>query len=240
VASSRPSARHCFTGSNFLAGVRETSTVVADHLADRSHLMRRRVFDLLASTLGLALVVVLLVAGALLLWGHSYDTSNVHNQLAEQQIFFPPQAAWAHAKPGTEITPAMIPYLEKYSGQQMLTGQQAEAYADHFIAIHLSEMPYGGVYAKVSAASLANPKDAALAAEVQTVFRGTTLRGLLLEAYGFSQIGAIMLWAAIASFIAAFVMLMLVGLGYRHAQRTPAEIEILAPKREPALAAAAL
>jgi len=183
---------------------------------------------------------VLVVAGALLLWGHSYDTSNVHNQLAEQQIFFPPKAAYAHAKAGTEITPAMIPYLEKYSGQEMLTGQQAEAYADHFIAIHLSEMPYGGIYSKVSAASLAAPKNAALAAEVQTVFRGTTLRGLLLEAYGFSQIGAIMLWGAIASFIAAFVMLMLVGLGFRHARRTPIETEILVAKREPVLVAAAL
>src|ERR1700723_1894593 len=198
-----------------------------EFLADRSRVMRRRVFDILASAVGLALVVVLLAAGALLLWGHSYDTSNVHNQLAEQQIFFPPRAAFAHAKPGTEITPAMIPYLEKYAGQQMLTGQQAEAYADHFIAIHLSELPFGGVYAKVSAAALANPKNTVLAAEVQTVFRGTTLRGLLLEAYGFSQIGAIMLWGAIASFIAAFVLLMLVGLGFRHAQRTPLETEIL-------------
>lgn len=202
--------------------------------------MRRRVFDILASAVGLALVVVLIVAGALLLWGHSYDSSNVHNQLAEQQIFFPTKAAFAQAKPGTEVTPAMIPYLEKYAGQQMLTGQQAEAYADHFIAIHLSEMPYGGVYSKVSAAQLANPKSAALAAEVQTVFRGTTLRGLLLEAYGFSQIGAIMLWGAIASFIAAFIMLMLVGLGLRHARRTPINTEILASKREPVLAAAAL
>ncbi len=202
--------------------------------------MRRRVFDILASAVGLALVVVLVVAGALLLWGHSYDTSNVHNQLAEQQIYFPPTAAFAHAVPGTEITPAMLPYLEKYAGQELLTGQQAEAYADHFIAIHLSEMPYGGIYSKVSAASLANPKNAVLAAEVQTVFRGTTLRGLLLEAYGFSQIGAIMLWGAIASFIAAFVLLMLVGLGFRHAQRTPIEREILAAKREPVMAGAAL
>jgi hypothetical protein len=201
--------------------------------------MRRRVFDILASALGLTLVVVLLVAGALLLWGHSYDTSNVHNQLAEQQIFFPPKAAFAHPKAGSEITPAMIPIVSQYAGQQLLTGAQAEVWADHFIAIHLSEMPYHGVYAKVSAASLADPKNAVLAAEVQTVFRGTTLRGLLLEAYGFSQIGAIMLWGAIASFIAAFVLLMLVGLGFRHARRTPVETEILMPKREPALVAAA-
>jgi hypothetical protein len=78
--------------------------------------------------------------------------------------------------------------------------------ADHFIAIHLSEMPYAGVYAKVSAASMAKPTDAALAAEVQTVFRGTTLRGLLFEAYGFSVLGTIALWAAIASFVLAGLM----------------------------------
>lgn len=173
-------------------------------------------------------MVVLLVAGALLLWGHSYDSSNVHNQLVQQQIFFPPRAAVAQAKPGTEITPAMIPYLEKYSGQQMLTGQQAEAYADHFIAIHLSEMPYGGVYSKVSAASLASPKNAALAAEVQTTFRGTTLRGLLLEAYGFSQFAAIALYAAIASFVLAGVMALLVGLGFWHSRKVPESAELLA------------
>src|SRR3984957_21036148 len=106
--------------------------------------MSRKVLDVLASGVGLILVVVLIVAGGLLLWGHSYDSSSVHNQLAEQQIFFPAKAAFAQAKPGTEITPAMIPYLEKYSGQQLVTGAQAGAYADHFIKIHLSELPYGG------------------------------------------------------------------------------------------------
>jgi hypothetical protein len=177
------------------------------------------------------LVVVLLVAGGLLLWGYNYDHNNVHNQLAEQQIFFPPKSVWASAKPGTEITPAMIPYLEKYSGQQLLTGQQAEAYADHFIAIHLSEMPYGGIYAKISAAARAEPANTKLAALETTSFQGTTLRGLLLEAYGFSKIGTIMLYGAIASFILALVMLGLVALGLRHARRTPEEAELRLPTR---------
>jgi hypothetical protein len=35
----------------------------------------------------------------------------VHSQLAGQQIYFPPQAAFAHAKAGTEITPSMIPSI---------------------------------------------------------------------------------------------------------------------------------
>jgi hypothetical protein len=139
--------------------------------------MRRTVFDVLTSAVGLVLVVVLLVAGGLLMWGYSYDHNNVHNQLAEQQIFFPPKSVWATAKAGTEITPAMIPYLEKYSGQQLLTGPQAEAYADHFIAIHLSELPYGGVYSKISTAARAQPTNTKLAALETTSFQGTTLRG---------------------------------------------------------------
>ena len=192
--------------------------------------MSRRVFDKLASGVGIVVVVVLVVAGALLTWGHSYVNSNVHNQLAQQQIYFPSKAAFAQAKPGTEITPGMIPYLDKYAGQQLLTGPQAEAYANHFIAIHLSEMPYGGIYSKVSAAARANPSNTQLSGLEQTSFQGTTLRGLLLEAYGFAEVGTIMLWGAIASFALAAVMAVLVGLGFWHAARVPEEEQILEPK----------
>jgi len=200
--------------------------------------MRRRVFDVLTSAVGLVLAVVLLVAGGLLMWGYSYTHSNVHNQLAAQQIFFPPKAAFEHPKAGSEITAAMIPSVSKYAGQQLLTGPQAEAYADHFIAIHLSEMPYGGIYSKISTAARAEPKNTSLATLETTSFQGTTLRGLLLEAYGFSKIGTIMLIGSIASFILAFVMLGFVGLGLRHAQLTPTEEELLAPKPTPKLAGA--
>src|SRR5277367_1927283 len=136
--------------------------------------MKRKTFDMLLSAGGLVVVAVLIVAGSLLTWGTHYINSNVHNQLAAQQIFFPPAAAFANAKPGTEITPGMKPYRLQYAGQQMTTGAQAEAYADHFIAVHLSEMPYGGVYAKASAAALANPTNTVIAGEVATIFKGTT------------------------------------------------------------------
>jgi hypothetical protein len=188
--------------------------------------MQRKIFDVLASAGGLVMVVVLVVAGGLLMWGYSFTTSNVHNQLAQQDIVFPTRAEFAQAKPGTEITPGMLPYLLKYAGEPLTTGAQAEAYADHFIAVHLSEMPYGGVYAKVSAASRANPTNTTLAAEVTTTFQGTTLRGLLLEAYAFSEFGLIALWAGIAAFVLAGVMALLVGFGFWHVRRTPAETEL--------------
>ena len=192
--------------------------------------MRRTNFNKLLGWIGTGLGVALLVAGGLLLWGSAYVHNTVQGQLAAQQISFPPAAAFAHPKAGTEITPAMIPSVSQYAGQQLLTGPQAEAWADHFIAIHLSEMPYGGVYSKISTAARAEPKNTKLAELETTSFQGTTLRGLLLEAYGFSKIGTIMLIGSIASFILALVMLGFVGLGFRHAKRTPTEEELLVPK----------
>ena len=193
--------------------------------------MRRKTFDLLASATGMLIVVALLIAGGLLTWAWTYTNSTVHNQLAVQQIYFPPKAAFAHPKAGTEITPSMIPTVSQYAGQQVLTGQQAEVYANHFIAVHLSEMPYHGVYATISsAARTAKPGSAqakSLSALEQVSFQGTTLRGLLLEAYGFATLGMIAFWASIASFCLAFIMAILVGLGFWHARRTPSEIELL-------------
>jgi len=196
--------------------------------------MSRKVFDKLMSAGGVVLVVVLLVAGGLMTWGHGFVNSNVHDQLAQQQIYFPPQAAFAHAKAGTEITPSMIPSVSQFAGKQLLTGEQARVYANDFIAVHLSNMPYHGVYSKISAAALANPKNAQLAALKGTAFTGTTLRGLLLEAYAFSEIGVILLWGAIASFVLAAILAVLVGLGIWHAARTPQEEPLLAPKPAPA------
>jgi hypothetical protein len=186
----------------------------------------RKVFDLIASAFGLSVVAALVVAGGLLTWGHVFVNNNVHNQLAEQQVYFPAKAAFAHPKAGTEITPSMIPSVSQYAGQQLLTGPQAKVYADDFIAVHLSELPYGGVYSKVSAAALAHPNNAALQQLVQTSFRGTTLRGLLLEAYAFSTIGEVMFWGAIASFGLAALMSVLVALGLWHARKSESEERI--------------
>ena len=183
--------------------------------------MRRKVFDILASLGGLVLVVMLVVAGGLAMWGYSFANASVHTQLSQQQIVFPDKGSEALA------SPKIGPYLNQYAGQKLTTGAQAKAYADHFIAVHLSEMPYGGVYSQVSAAARANPTDTALAGEVQTSFQGTTLRGLLLEAYAFSVFAMIALWAGIASFVLAALMAVLVGFGFWHSRRVSDVAELL-------------
>jgi hypothetical protein len=118
----------------------------------------------LTAIAGFVLAAILLAAGGLLLWGSTYTHNMVHNQLAAQKIYFPPKAAFAHPKAGTEITPSMIPSVSQYAGQQLVTGQQAQSYADNFIAVHITNMTGGKTYAQLSAAALAQPDNTKLAA----------------------------------------------------------------------------
>lgn len=183
--------------------------------------MRRKTFDALLTSAGLVLAIVLVAAGGLLMWAHNFVDNQVHSQLAAQQIFFP--------KAGSESLedPAVKPYLSQYAGQQLVTGAQAEAYANHFIAVHINEMAGGKTYAQLSQESLANPTDTKLAGQVQTVFRGETLRGLLLNAYAFGKMGQIALYAAVAAFAGAGLLFVLSALGYVHLRRVPAEAEVM-------------
>jgi hypothetical protein len=191
--------------------------------------MRRKTLDMIMTAGGAVLIVMLLVAGGLGMWGYNFANSNVHNQLAEQQITFPPAAAFAHPVAGSEITPSMVGTVSKYAGQQMTTGAQAEVYADDFIAVHIKEIGGGLTYAQLSAKAMALPKGSvaytAAEAKVQTVLQGTTLRGLLLEAYAFGTFGQIALVASIASFVLAGIMLLLTLLGLLHLRRVPEDQE---------------
>ena len=154
----------------------------------------------LAAIVGFALSAVLLVSGGLLLWGSTYTHNMVHNQLAAQQIYFPPQAAFAHPQAGTEITPSMVPSVSQYAGQQLVTGQQAQSYADNFIAVHIANMTGGKTYAQLSTQAMAHPTDAKLAATVNTVFKGETLRSILLNAFGWWKVSQITYIASLVAF----------------------------------------
>jgi hypothetical protein len=185
--------------------------------------MRRRTFDALVSVGGLVLAAVLVVAGGLALWGHNFVDGQVTSQLSAQKIVFP-----TRSNPEFKaLPPADAAAMGQYAGQQMTTGAQAKVYADNFIAFHLSKM--GGTYSQLSAASLAQPNNAKLAALVNTVFKGTTLRGMLLNAYAFWQMGVIALWAAIVSFIGAGLLIILSVLGFGHARWAGPDKEFLAP-----------
>ena len=181
--------------------------------------MRRRTFDALATTVGLVLAVILLAAGGLMLWGHSFVNSQVHNQLAAQKIVFP-------ANNSPAIKAPEFAAMHQYAGQLMTNGAQAEVYADHFIANHLTEIAGGQTYAQLSAKALASPNDAKLAGQVDAMFKGTTLRGMLLNAYAFGKMGELALWGAMVAFAGAGLLLILSALGYAHLRRVSPNAEV--------------
>jgi hypothetical protein len=177
------------------------------------------------SAVGLLLAALLVIAGSLLTWGHSFVHDQVRTQLSQQQIYFPAKNSPAISDP--EFAP-----MKQYAGRQLTTGAQAEVYADHFIANHLKAIGGGKTYAQLSAQAQADPSNTKLAATVDTMFKGETLRGLLLNAYAFDTIATIAGIAAIVAFGGAGLMLVLAGLGLWHARRTAPAREFLLGHRE--------
>ena len=112
----------------------------------------------------------------------------------------------------------------------MTTGKQAQMYADHYIGFHMAEMP---TYAAASGANRAaagalaadptNPELQAAAKQasgtVETVFKGETLRGMLLNAYAFGTLGQIAMVASYVSFAGGLIFLILALLGFAHLRR---------------------
>lgn len=184
--------------------------------------MKRRTFDILVSTVGLVLAVVLFVSGGLLTWANNFVNDEVHDQLAAQEIYFPPADSPA-------VADDVYAPMRKYGGEKLTTGEQAEVYANVFIKTHLDEIADGKTYAQLSDEARENPDDTELTGQVEQMFRGETLRGLLLNAYAFGTMARIAGIAAKAAFVGGVVLLVLGALGLRNAARTPTTEELVLP-----------
>ncbi len=177
--------------------------------------MNRATLDKLISTSGLVIAIVLLMTAGGLGYAHHFIHSQVHDQLAVEKITFPAVGSAGIAA----LPPADAKAVSKYAGQQLLTGAQAETFADHYIAVHLKKIGGDKTYSELSTASIADPSDATLAKQVQTVFQGETLRGLLLNAYAFDTMATVAGMAALGALVAGIILLVLATLGYYHAGR---------------------
>jgi hypothetical protein len=197
--------------------------------------MKRRTLDITFSVGGLLLAVLLLVLGLVLQSQASFAKSYVTDQLSQQRITFTAVDQLTDQEKRASC-------LVDNAGQELITGAQAECYANKYIALHLSEVNDGKTYsetstdnralqAKAAAALKANPDDPAAKdldaqakatqAKVTTLFQGETLRGLLLTSYGFSIFGERAQQAAWVAFLAAFVLFLATIAGFVHAFRTP-------------------
>jgi hypothetical protein len=175
--------------------------------------MERKAWDQIVSAAGLVVAIVLLAMGAMAIYGGNFGRNNVRDRLTPEKVFFAPYAAMSPQEQAT---------LGDFAGQQVTTGPQAEAFA-RYIAGHLTEVNGGKTYAETSAAARAEgiPADeaAALQAQADILFKGETLRSIMLNAYGWWTVATIALWAGYVMVVAGIVLLVLAILGFRHAKR---------------------
>jgi len=177
--------------------------------------MQRSTIDKLVSTLGAVIAVVLLLLSAVLGFAYSFVHGQVYDQLSAQQIYFP-----ARGSAGLNSLPtADKSAVSKYAGQKLTTGAQAAVFANHYIAVHLKEIGGGKTYSELSAQAQADPTNTALVGKVETVFKGETLRGILLNAYAFDTMATVAGIAAIGAFIGGIIFIILAVLGFNHAKK---------------------
>ncbi|MBV8529029.1 MAG: hypothetical protein JOZ75_11995 [Candidatus Dormibacteraeota bacterium] len=150
--------------------------------------------------LQIGLIGILGFVSGFAFWASNFATGQVHDQLSQQQIVFPTtDSAGFKALPAADQTA-----MAQYAGQTMTTGPQAQVYANNFIGVHLKEIAGGKTYAQFPATGLTP----AQTAQKASLFQGETLRGLLLNAYGWSQVGTYAFYAAIGLAVAAFAVLL--------------------------------
>jgi hypothetical protein len=204
--------------------------------------MKRRTLDVLFSAGGLALAVLLLVLGMVMTSNANFAKTYVKQQLGQQQITF----KTADTLTDEEKQSAC---LVKYAGQPWLTGKQAECYANDFIGLHVKSTAGGLTYATlgdaqtalramITTATAANDPNLAtmqkqladMTTQRETLFKGETLRGLLLTSFGFSVFGVKGEQAATVAYIVAAVLALLSIAGLIHAFKTPKDKAFAAPE----------
>jgi hypothetical protein len=140
--------------------------------------MDRRAWDRIVSSAGAVLAVILLVLGGAAIYGGNFGKDNVRDRLAAQNISFPPAEA---------MTPQELAVVGDFAGAKVDTGSEAEAFS-RYIGIHLGEVNGGATYSETSGAAREEGLDPTVAADLQvkadTLFKGETLRSILLNAYG--------------------------------------------------------
>ena len=182
--------------------------------------MDRKSWDKLVSWSGLIVAVVLVLVGAMAVYGGRFGQQNVTDRLTPENVTFAPYDA---------MSPEEQASVGAFAGQQVVNGVQAEAFA-RYIAGHLAFVNDGKTYAETSAAARAEGIPADQAAELQakadTLFKGETLRAIMLNAYGWWTVSTIAIYAGYVMVIAGIAMLVLSILGFRHMKKMDSGVTV--------------
>jgi hypothetical protein len=178
--------------------------------------MDRSNWDKIVSGAGAVIAVVLIALGAMAIYGGNFGQQNVRDRLEPQNISFPPADA---------MSPEEKAEIGEFAGAKVDTGVEAEAFS-RYIGGHLEAVNDGKTYSETSSEARAEGLDPDTAAELQgkadTLFKGETLRAILLNAYGWWTVATIALWAGFAMVAAGLLLGICSILGFRHAGKVSA------------------
>jgi hypothetical protein len=212
--------------------------------------MNRRTLDLLFSAGGVILGALLLVLGLVMNNQANFASNYVKDQLNQQKITFSPEA-------GLKGEQVDGPCLITYAGTPLDSGKKAECYANKYIGFHIAAAAKaagvdGATYATLGSdvskakTAAADAKTAGQATDKldarvtelsglrDTMFKGETLRGLLLTSYGFSIFGDRAGLAGNLCFAAFALMLLLSIAGFIHAASGKRHAAVATPADVPA------
>ncbi|MFZ9482001.1 MAG: hypothetical protein ACO3AV_03820 [Ilumatobacteraceae bacterium] len=197
--------------------------------------MKRRTLDIAFSIGGALFAALLLVLGLVLKDQANFATDYVKDQLSEQKIFFPEE----YTRGETDVADSDC--LDEYIGQAVDNGPKAECFANFYIKTHMMHSTEDAGYPGETYSSLggitralgaelttamegtdqaaideAQAKVDAASSLRDTMFKGETLRGLLLTTYGFSIFGDRADLAGLICYLAAALLFVLSVAGIAH------------------------
>jgi hypothetical protein len=183
----------------------------------------RRLLDRLISWTGAIMAFAMVALGAAAIYGGSFALDNVRDRLEPQNIAFPPAEAMSDYDKEIGLT--------AFAGAKVDTGTEAEAFS-RYIGGHLAAVNDGKTYSETSSESRAyaaevgdNPTAAEtatigeLSGKVETLFRGETLRAILLNAYGWWVVGSITMWVGFGAVAIGILLALFAFFGFHHAKK---------------------
>ena len=183
--------------------------------------MHRKMWDQIVSGAGAVMAVVLLLLGGVAIYGGMFGQDNVRDRLEPQNITFPPAEA---------MSPEETELVGDFAGQTVDDGASAEAFSD-YIGLHLVDVNEGATYSETSNAARAEGISDDEAAELQgkadTLFKGESLRAILLNAYGWWTVSTLAIFAGYGLIAAGILLAIAAFLGFRHARKV--ELKTAAP-----------
>jgi len=172
------------------------------------------------------LAIVALLLGVAALWMGTFIQANIEDELEAQQISFPEEERLSESERG-------IDGITNYAGEQLSTGDHAQVYSE-YILLHMNESAAeagypGATYATLGAvqrelrtavqqAQDAGDEAALAEAEAElaevtalrnTMLTGSNLRGNLLSAYGWGNVGQGVLFLGLGIIVLAIVFALL-------------------------------